>query len=107
MSAALYEEISGKPLSPELKAETQALYDKYSTPEGRIQLQDLGLTPRQVDGVLGRTHWFATHAYFPRQQEAALYTQLTKLSQFGKSILKRQNYKPVTEVQGDGQGQAQ
>jgi len=102
MSAALYNEFSGKPLSPQQKGEMTSLYEQYSTPEGRQQLQDLGLTARQVDGVLGRTHWFSTHAYFPRQQESLLYVQLTKLSQFGKSVLKRQAYKPVTDVQGDG-----
>ena len=80
----------------------QSLYAQYSTPEGRAQMEALGLTPRQVDGVLGRTNWFATRALFPKQQEAASYVYLTKLSQFAKSVLKRQSHAPVTEAQGNG-----
>ena len=80
----------------------QGLYDRYSTPEGRAQMEALGLTPRQVDGVLGRTNMFATKALFPRQQEAASYVYLTKLSQFAKSILKRQSHAPAVELQSNG-----
>ncbi len=76
-------------LSPQSKAEMTNLYDRYSTPEGRAQIEALGLTPRQVDGVLGRTNWFATNALFPRQQEALSYVPLARLSQFAKSVLKR------------------
>lgn len=103
LSQGLYNEFAGKPLSPQAKAEMQSLHSRYSTPEGRAQMEALGLTPRQVDGVLGRTDWFATKALFPKQQEAVSYVHLARLSQFAKSILKRPAHKPATEVQGDGQ----
>ena len=102
LSQNFYNEFAGKPLSPQAKSEMQSLYAQYSTPEGRAQMEALGLTPRQVDGVLGRTNWFATRALFPKQQEAASYVYLTKLSQFAKSVLKRQSHAPVTEAQGNG-----
>jgi len=100
MSQKMYGEIAGKPLSPEAKADVSSLYSRYSTPEGRVQLEGLGLTPRQVDGVLGRTKWFADNAVFPRQQEAMTYTQLVRISQMAKSVLKRQSHKPVTSDTG-------
>lgn len=102
MSQGFYKALSGKPLNPETKVEMQGLYDRYSTPEGRAQMESLGLTPRQVDGVLGRTNWFATKALFPKQQEAASYVYLTRLSQFAKSVLRRPAQPPVTETQGNG-----
>ncbi len=100
MSAGMYNELAGKPLSPQAKAEMVALHEKYSTPEGRAQMEGLGLTPRQVDGVLGRTNWYATNGFFPRQQESMFYVQLAQLSQFAKRVLKNPGHKPVTEVQG-------
>lgn len=103
MSAGLYKELAGKPLSPQAKTEMAALYDRYSTPEGRAQMEALGLTPRQVDGVLGRTNWFATKALFPKQQESMFYVQLTQLSQFAKGVLKRPAHKTVTDAQGGAQ----
>ncbi len=99
-SAGLYNELAGKPLSPQAKTEMTNLYDRYSTPEGRAQMEALGLTPRQVDGVLGRTDWFATNAFFPRQQESLSYVPLARLSQFAKSVLKRPAHKPATDAQG-------
>lgn len=102
MSAALYNEFAGKKLSPGAQSEMKGLYDRYSTPEGRQQMEALGLTPRQVDGVLGRTNWFATNAFFPRQQESLFYVQLTKMSQFAKSVLKRPAHAPATDVPGKG-----
>lgn len=102
-SAGLYSELAGKPISTQQKAEMTSLHEKYSSPEGRAQIEALGLTPRQVDGVLGRTNWFATNALFPRQQEAASYVQLAQLSQLAKGVLKRPAHKPVTDAQGDGQ----
>lgn len=102
LNVGLYKDFSGKPLSPEAKAEMTALYDKYSTPEGRAQMEALGLTPRQVDGVLGRTNWFATNAFFPRQQESLFYVQLAKANQFANRVLGRGGAKPVTDVQGAG-----
>jgi hypothetical protein len=102
-SAGLYAELAGKPISAQQKAEMTSLHERYSTPEGRAQMEALGLTPRQVDGVLGRTDWFATNALFPRQQEAMFYVQLTQLSQFAKGVLKKPAHKPVTDAQGAGQ----
>lgn len=102
LSQSFYDEFAGKPLSSQARKEMQGLYDRYSTPEGRAQMEALGLTPRQVDGVLGRTNMFATKALFPRQQEAASYVYLTKLSQFAKSILKRQSHAPAVELQSNG-----
>ncbi|MCC6979250.1 MAG: hypothetical protein IT343_13080 [Candidatus Melainabacteria bacterium] len=101
MSQGLYGEISGKPLAPEARTEVRSLYERYSTADGRAQLESLGLTPRQVDGVLGRTQWFADKGIFPHQQESMFYTQLVQVSQFAKSVLKKNNHKPVADPQGD------
>lgn len=101
VSQSLYKEVAGKPLSAEAKTEIQGLHERYSTPDGRLQLENLGLTPRQVDGVLGRTKWFADNGYFPRQQESMFYTQLVQISQFAKRTLKKPAHTSVTETQGE------
>nr|HNH76298.1 homeobox domain-containing protein [Candidatus Obscuribacter sp.] len=102
MSQGLYNELAGKALSPEAKSEMQNLYQRYSSSEGRAQLEALGLTPRQVDGVLGRTNWFATRAFYPRQQEAVSYVYLAKLSQLAKSVLKRPAPQTLAEAPANG-----
>lgn len=96
-SAAFYREFAGKPLPESLHKEVAALHERYGTQEGKQKLQELGLTPMQVEGVLGRTAWYANNAFFPKQQETFLYVPLAKANRFAKSILNRSAHKPVVE----------
>ncbi|MBC7999337.1 MAG: hypothetical protein IAF58_15410 [Leptolyngbya sp.] len=96
-SAAFYKEFAGKPLPESLHKEVSDLNSRYATAEGKQRLQDLGLTPMQVEGVLGRTAWYANNAFFPRQQETFLYVPLAKANRFAKAILNRGAHKSVVD----------
>lgn len=87
---AVYSHLAGKRISADKAAELGDLHSRFSTRSGRQQLQDLGMTPRQVEGVLGRTEWFAINQFMPRQHESALYLYLGQ----AKRAVKRYLAKP-------------
>jgi hypothetical protein len=76
INAMLYRELAGKKLSTERVNELSSLHQRFSSPEGRAQLQTLGMTGQQVEGVLGRINWFVKQGYWPRQPEAMFYLPL-------------------------------
>ncbi len=62
----LYNEAARVPLAPETVAKIQNFVDTYNTPSGKAELQGLGLTPQQVEGVVGRADWFAKNGRLPK-----------------------------------------
>jgi hypothetical protein len=76
INAVLYRELSGKKLTADRIAYLDELHKRYSTPEGRVQLESLGMTGQQVEGLLGRMNWFIKQQYWPRQPEAMFYLPL-------------------------------
>lgn len=77
----LYNQISGKAIPKNLQIELADLHQRFNNPDGRLQMQSVGLTGQMVDGVLGKTSWFSTNGIFPRQQENYFYRE-----HFGKTI---------------------
>jgi hypothetical protein len=63
----LYKEAANAPLPHETVAKVQQFVDTYNTPAGKVELQGLGLTPQQVEGVVGRADWFAKHGRLPKR----------------------------------------
>ncbi len=62
----LYKEAAKTPLPQETVAKVQQFVDTYNNPAGKTELQGLGLTPQQVEGVMGRADWFAKHGRLPK-----------------------------------------
>ncbi len=77
----LYNEIAGKAMPVDLRADLTCLHQTYNGTAGRLQMQSVGLTPLQVEGVLGKTAWFSTNGTLPREQETYFYKE-----HFGKTI---------------------
>jgi hypothetical protein len=62
----LYREAARAPLPSETVAKVRQFVDTYNNPAGKAELQGLGLTPQQVEGVMGRADWFAKHGRLPK-----------------------------------------
>ncbi|MFA6208653.1 MAG: hypothetical protein WC714_04415 [Candidatus Obscuribacterales bacterium] len=78
----LYNEATKVPLPPETVAKVRQFVDTYNTPAGKAELQGLGLTPQQVDGVIGRAEWFAKNGRLPKgDAEPTLYRFASNLYQ--------------------------
>jgi len=79
----LYKEAANAPLPHETVAKVQQFVDSYNTPAGKVELQGLGLTPQQVEGVVGRADWFAKHGRLPkRDAEPTTYRFAQRLYQY-------------------------
>jgi hypothetical protein len=68
-NSCLYRELAGTKISPENRQHLWKLLETYDTAAGRLKMHDIGLTPMQAEGVLGRTRWFAENGVMPVQQE--------------------------------------
>ncbi|HEY9678919.1 MAG TPA: hypothetical protein V6C76_13000 [Drouetiella sp.] len=66
MNFHIYNELAGQKFHPALSEKVQTFAEKFSTPAGRSELQDLGFTPQQVDGIVGRAQWFAENQMLPK-----------------------------------------
>jgi hypothetical protein len=62
----LYRKAAEKPLPAETVSKVKEFVDTYNNPAGRKELGELGMTPAQVEGVLGRAEWFSKHGRLPR-----------------------------------------
>ena len=88
----IYKELGGKPLDPEIVQKMQSFVDRSSSDAGRQKIQDLGLTPQQAEGVLGRTQWFASNKVLPNANETEGYyatSQVAKPLKAGLRYVKR------------------
>lgn len=61
----LYKRAAGEPLPAETVSKVKEFVDTYNNPAGRKELGELGMTPQQVEGVLGRAEWFGKHGRLP------------------------------------------
>lgn len=89
VNAHLYSQLSGRRLTPQKIEELSTLHQRFTTRSGREQLQELGMTPQQVEGVLGRTEWLLRNKHLPRQQESTFYLYLGNAKRAVKRWLER------------------
>lgn len=85
----LYNKVAGNKLPLERVAELSTLHARFSTTEGKAQLQALGMTGQQIEGILGRMQWFMKNKQMPRQQEPLFYLHLNDARRFVERIARR------------------
>ncbi len=76
INAHLYKDLSAKRLSSETLQYLRDIESRFSSPEGRSKLLAVGLTPRQAEGLLGRTNWLSRNQKMPANREALFYLHL-------------------------------
>ncbi|MFA7337151.1 MAG: hypothetical protein WC028_10230 [Candidatus Obscuribacterales bacterium] len=79
----LYNEATNVPLPQQTVAKVRQFVDTYNNPAGKTELQGLGLTQQQVEGVMGRADWFAKHGRLPKgDAEPTTYRFAQRLYQY-------------------------
>lgn len=89
----LYDQIAGKPLSPESLVDVQNFLARYDNSAGHAELKALGMTDQQLAGVIGRSQWFAENRYLPHESEPRNYYYVQR---FVQHLRGRTNFQPTT-----------
>lgn len=101
VNSALYGEIAGKPMSDATLQRLNKFLDSYDTPAGKSDLQSLGLTGQQVEGVIGRARWFANGGVMPREMQPYAYKYFVKAVKSALGRNKHATYNPPLEQTAD------
>ena len=101
LASLLYSEVAGKPLPQATRTAMQAFVRSYDSPAGRAELQGLNLSPRQVEGIIGRTHAMAESGVMPRGNELTAFVFVTPVLQQLKYMLRgKSSETPIPNLTG-------
>ena len=62
----MYSKAAGRALPPETMTKIKDFVGTYNNAAGKSELQNLGMTPQQIEGVMGRADWFAKNGRLPK-----------------------------------------
>jgi hypothetical protein len=84
----LYARLAGTEIGEQRLAKLNDFTTEYDTARGRAELQSLGFTRAQVDGMLGRANWFAENKYFPTSVEQPIFYLLRPMVRLLKPLIR-------------------
>jgi hypothetical protein len=80
----VYRELARTKFDPAITADLKRFVESKDTVEGRKEIAELGFTPQQVDGIIGRARWLAENGRLPRGNQTPTFTFLERKKNLAK-----------------------